>query len=235
MNVEAPKPAVKPVEHGVVVPHKPTLAQRALAWLIYALIRLVGATLRFRWDPFPPALSAATGPHIFCAWHNRLPLSMFIYRDFMRAHGRPQRLAAIVSASRDGAMMSRVLELFGVQPVRGSSSRRGAQAMLELAQLAEQGHDLALTPDGPRGPRYVCKEGAVYLAQLTGLGIVPGSCHLGWKISLKSWDRFQIPLPFSRATLTLGEPLAVPRDASDEAREALRRELDRRLLAMTKD
>ncbi len=235
MNVETPVQSAKPAQSGVVVPQKPTLARRALAWFIYAVIRLVGATLRFRWDPFPPALSAAAGPHIFCAWHNRLPLSIFVYRGFMRAHGRPPRLAAIVSASRDGAMMARLIELFGVQSVRGSSSRRGAQAMLELSRFAEQGHDLALTPDGPRGPRYVCKEGAVYLAQMTGLGVVPVSYHVGWKICLKSWDRFQIPLPFSRVTVTFGEPLAVPRDASDEAREALRRELDRRLQAMTKD
>lgn len=235
MNVEAPKRPARPAESGVVVPHKPTLAQRALAWLIYALVRLVGATARFRWDPFPSALSAAAGPHIFCAWHNRLPLSLFMYRGFMSAHGRPPRLAAIVSASRDGAMMARVIELFGVQPVRGSSSRRGALAMLELSRFAEQGHDLALTPDGPRGPRYECKEGPVSLAQLTGFAIVPASYHLGWKITLRSWDRFQIPLPFSRVTVSFGEPLAVPRDASDEAREALRRELDRRLLALTKD
>lgn len=131
--------------------------------------------------------------------------------------------------------MARVIGLFGVQPVRGSSSKRGAQAMLELSQFAEQGYDVALTPDGPRGPRYVCKEGAIYLAQMTGLGIVPASYHLGWKICLKSWDRFQVPLPFSRVTVTLGEPLAVPRDASGEARESLRRELDRRLQAVTKD
>ena len=235
MNVETPLRPASPAQSGVVVPHEPTLAQRALAWFIYAVIRLVGATLRFRWDAFPSALSAAAGPHIFCAWHNRLPLSAFVYRGFMRAHGRPPRLAAIVSASRDGAMMARLIGLFGIQPVRGSSSRRGAQAMLELSRFAEQGHDLALTPDGPRGPRYTCKEGAVYLAQMTGLGIVPVSYHLSWKISLKSWDRFQIPLPFSRVTVTFGEPLAVPRDASDEAREALRHELDRRLLAMTKD
>lgn len=235
MNVEVPKPAAKPLEFGVVVPHKPSLSQHVLAWLIYAVVRLVGATLRFHWDTFPQALSAAAGPHIFCAWHNRLPLSMFVYRGFMRARGRPPRLAAIVSASRDGAMMARLIELFGIQPVRGSSSRRGAQAMLELSRYAEQGHDLALTPDGPRGPRYVCKEGVVYLAQMTGLAIVPVSYHVGWKFCLKSWDRFQIPLPFSRVTVAFGEPLPVPRDASDEVREALRRELDQRLLAMTKD
>ena len=235
MNVEAPKQSVRPAESGVVIPHEPTLKQRALAWLVYALVRLVGATIRFRWEPFPRALSSAAGPHIFCAWHNRLPLSLFMYHGFMRAHGRPPRLAAIVSASRDGAMMTRLIELFGVRPVRGSSSRRGGQAMLELSRLAEQGHDIAVTPDGPRGPPYLCKEGPISLAQLTGFAIVPASYNLSWKISLKSWDRFQIPLPFSRVTVSFGEPLAVPRDASDEAREALRRELDRRLMAMTKD
>jgi lysophospholipid acyltransferase (LPLAT)-like uncharacterized protein len=235
MNVETPVQSAKPPQSGMVVPQEPTLARRALACFIYAVIRLVAATLRFRWDAFPSALSSAAGPHIFCIWHNRLPLSVFVYRGFMRAHGRPPRMVAIVSASRDGAMMTRLIELFGLQIVRGSSSRRGAQAMLELAQFAEQGYDVALTPDGPRGPRYVCKEGAVYLAQMTGMSIVPACYHLDWKFCLKSWDRFQIPLPFSRVTVTLGEPLAVPRDASDETREALRRELDRRLLALTRD
>lgn len=235
MNVEAPTQPASPVQSGVIVPHEPTFKQRVLAWLIYSVIRCVVATLRFRWDTFPSALSTSAGPHIFCVWHNRLPLCIPMYRGFMRAYGRPPRMAAIVSASRDGAMMSRLIELFGVQPVRGSSSKRGAQAMLELSRFAEQGYDLALTPDGPRGPRYVCKEGAVYLAQMTGLAIVPASCHVGWKICLKSWDRFQIPLPFSRVTVTLGEPLSVPRDASDDLRERLRLELDRRLLALTKD
>lgn len=235
MNVEAAKPTVRPADPGMVIPHEATLAQRALAWCIFTLVRCVGATMRFRWEPFPKALSESAGPHIFCAWHNRLPLCIHVYRGFLRAQGRPLKLAAIVSASRDGAMMARVIGLFGVQPVRGSSSKRGAQAMLELASLAEQGHDVALTPDGPRGPRYVCKEGVLSLAQLTGLAIVPVSYHLGWKISLKSWDRFQIPLPFSRVTVSFGEPLPVPRGVSAEGREVLRRELDRRLLALTKD
>ena len=235
MNVETPVQPARPANSGAVVPHEATLAQRALAWFIYTVIRLVGATLRFRQEPAPSALSAAAGPFIFCVWHNRLPLCIFMYRALMRARGRPPRIAAIVSASRDGAMMTRLIQLFGVQPVRGSSSRRGALAMLELAQFAEQGHDVALTPDGPRGPRYVCKEGVVSLAQFTGLAIVPASYHLGWKISLKSWDRFQIPLPFSRVTVSFAEPLDVPRDASLEAREELRRELDRRLLEVTKD
>src|SRR4030095_16452620 len=74
MNVEAPIQPTSPVQSGVIVPHEPTFKQRVLAWLIYTVIRLVVATLRFRWDAFPSALSASAGPHIFCVWHNRLPL-----------------------------------------------------------------------------------------------------------------------------------------------------------------
>src|SRR5213076_1928270 len=110
---------------------------------------------------------------------------------------------------------------FNVQPVRGSSSRRGPQALLELTTWAERGYDLAITPDGPRGPRYVVQDGAVAAAQLTGLAILPASYHLSRKIEIKSWDRFQVPLPFSRCEITIGRPMRVPADADDEAREAI--------------
>ena len=110
-----------------------------------------------------------------------------------------------MSASRDGAFLAAILERFGVQPVRGSSSRRGAQALLELTTWAERGYDLAITPDGPRGPRYVVQDGAMSLAQITGLPIVPVSYFLKWKIQLKSWDGFQIPLPFSICEVTAGK------------------------------
>ena len=113
-----------------------------------------------------------------------------------RKRGRPDS-PAIVSASRDGAFLTGILEYFKVQPVRGSSSRRGPQALLELTTWAERGYDLAITPDGPRGPRYVVQDGVISLAQLTGLPIVPVSYYVNWKIRVKSWDRFQIPLPFS--------------------------------------
>ena len=82
-------------------------------------------------------------------------------------------MAALVSASKDGGFLSGILELFGVQPVRGSSSRRGPQALLELTTWAERGHDLTITPDGPRGPCYQVQDGVMSLAQLTGLPIVP--------------------------------------------------------------
>jgi lysophospholipid acyltransferase (LPLAT)-like uncharacterized protein len=144
-------------------------------------------------------------------------------------------LAAMVSASKDGAFLASILECFKVQPVRGSSSRRGPQALLELTTWAERGYDLAITPDGPRGPRYVVQEGVMSLAQLTGLPIVPASYHLNWKVRLHSWDRFQIPLPFTRCEFFFGRPLRVPREASDAQREGLRRQLEQTLNEITKD
>jgi lysophospholipid acyltransferase (LPLAT)-like uncharacterized protein len=131
--------------------------------------------------------------------------------------------------------LSGILECFRVQPVRGSSSRRGPQALLELTTWSERGYDLAITPDGPRGPCYVVQEGVMSLAQITGLQIVPFSYSLKWKIRVKSWDRFQIPLPFSRCDMVFGKALRVPRDATDTQREALRQELEQTMRGMAVD
>jgi lysophospholipid acyltransferase (LPLAT)-like uncharacterized protein len=135
----------------------------------------------------------------------------------------------MVSASKDGGFLAAILECFRVEPVRGSSSRRGRQALLELTTCAKRGYDLAITPDGPRGPRYQVQDGVMSLAQVTGLPVVPFSFRAQWKIQAKSWDRFQIPLPFSRCELVMGEQMLVPREASDDERKELRRQLEHRL------
>jgi hypothetical protein len=160
---------------------------------------------------------------------------MIAYFDYVKKRNRTPGMAAMVSASRDGAFLAGILECFGVQPVRGSSSRRGRQALLELTTWAERGYDLAITPDGPRGPCYVVQPGVMSLAQLTGLPIVPVSYHLGWKIRAKSWDRFQIPLPFACCEMIYEKPIYVPREASDTEREALRKELETKLRAISND
>ena len=144
-----------------------------------------------------------------------------------RRYGR--KLAALVSASKDGALLAAVLGKFGVEQVRGSSSRRGPQALLELATRGEMGYDLAVTPDGPKGPRYIAQAGVISLAQITGFPIIAVTCNTRRKISIKSWDRFQIPLPFSRCELILNKPLFVPREACAVRREELRKELENSL------
>jgi len=222
---------------GVVVPRQLKWYDRLLATIIYTLIELVGRTLRLKWDPEAGLDRIGhTRQAIFCIWHNRLATCMIVYRDYMCGKERRQaKLAAIVSASKDGGIVARILEHFGVEPVRGSSSRRGPQALLELTSWAEQGYDLAITPDGPRGPRYITQPGVISLAQLTGLPIVPISYSYRWKLSTRSWDRFQVPIPFSRGVVRMGRPLEVPRDAGEEQRELLRKELEIRLNEITAD
>ena len=150
-----------------------------------------------------------------------------------RRHSR--KLAALVSASKDGALLSAILDRFGIEQVRGSSSRRGPQALLELTTRGENGYDLAVTPDGPKGPRYVVNQGVVQLAQLTGLPIVPVTINTRWKFCLRSWDGFQIPIPFSRCEIILRRPIHVAKEADDPKREEIRRELEASLKSSSID
>ncbi len=221
---------------GIVIPHQPSWRQRLAAVLLYFLLRLLALIIRRRWTdrsgyfgPPPP------GPAIYCIWHNRLALSMLLYYGYAGKHNRVAGFAAMVSASRDGGFLAGVLQRFGVHTVRGSTSRRGPQALRELTTLARRNYDLAITPDGPRGPRYVVQDGVIALAQLTGLPIIPMGHHAAWKIRLKSWDQFQIPLPFSRVELFFGPPIRVPREASPADRETFRLQVENALKEISRD
>jgi lysophospholipid acyltransferase (LPLAT)-like uncharacterized protein len=230
-------PRLKPRKRvsGVVVPNAPTRLQRVVAWLIGTALKLLAATLRYRINGQRGPIGLPPQPLIFALWHNRLALCTKLYRSFGRPERPDDRLAALISASKDGALLAALLENHRMQPVRGSSSRRGAQALVELTSWAERGYDIAVTPDGPRGPCYIMQPGVMTLAQLTGMPILPCSYRLHWKIRLKSWDRFQIPLPFARCDVFTGDLIRVPRDASDEVRDGLRQQLQDALMAITHD
>jgi lysophospholipid acyltransferase (LPLAT)-like uncharacterized protein len=218
------------------VPHPPKWHQRLAALLIYTTIRCLAATSRFRVDASSPFYSELPPEKIiFAIWHNRLVLSLIIYHRYVTRRDRTRKLAAIASASRDGGLVAGIIQFFSVLPVRGSSSRRAAQALREMVALAERGYDLAITPDGPRGPRYTLPEGVIATAQLSGLTIVPVAYHLNWKICLKTWDRFQIPLPFCRCDISTAPTMRVPRDVTAAEREALRKKLEDDLRHITRD
>ena len=123
----------------------------------------------------------------------------------------------LTSASGDGAIIAAVMESFGLQSVRGSSSRRGASALLGLAGALEQGRDLGVTPDGPRGPLYQLGPGVVFLARQTGAPIQPIRVEFSRALRLKSWDRFMIPLPFARARVIYDALISVAPEADPEA------------------
>ncbi len=230
-----PKP-IPPRKSGVVVPQKPKWHGRLAARLIYGLTQLVAATTRFRWEDKSGLMKLGDNNQaIYSIWHNRLAYSLVIYQRYVREHTGGRELASLVSASKDGGLLARVLELFGTRPVRGSSSRRGPQALREMVSSAEEGCILAITPDGPRGPCYQVQEGIIGLAQVTALPVIPVSYHLTFKIRMKSWDRFQVPLPFGQCTVRFGEPITVSRSATDEEREQLRLELQKRMMDLTED
>jgi hypothetical protein len=156
----------------------------------------------------------------------------YLFRKYWRKRRR-DRVAVLVSASKDGEKLARVLSKFNLICVRGSSSRRGKEALRELTHLVNEGHDAGITPDGPRGPKYHCHDGAISLAQLTQAPIIPVSYDLGHKITVNSWDGFMIPLPFTHATLRIGPPMIVPLDARDRQREQKRLELENVLKSLS--
>jgi len=220
----------------VVIPHTPRWYQRVGACVVFAVLRTLAMTLRSKWnDRSGYYENGNSEPVIFAVWHNRLALTMAAYYGYAHKRSRTAGLAAMVSASKDGGFLAAILERFRVEPVRGSSSRRGPQALLELTTWAERGYDLAITPDGPRGPCYQVQDGVMSLAQVTGLPIIPFSYYLHWKLRLKSWDQFQIPLPFSRCEMFLERPMRVPREATEAERETLRRQLEHTLQSISRD
>ncbi len=236
MDAAGGQPRTRPRQSGVVVPHRTTFAQQLGAWLVFLALRGLALTLRRRWKDqsgwFTPA---STSQAIYVVWHNRLALCLEVFFGYVQPRRQGKGLAAMVSASKDGGFLTGILERYGVQPVRGSSSRRGPQALLELTGWAERGYDLAITPDGPRGPCYVVQPGVISLAQLTGLPIIPVSYSLSWCVRVKSWDRFLVPLPFARWETVFAAPVRVPREASDAEREQLRKQLEAALREITRD
>ena len=231
-----PEPATVVRSAGPVVPEKARWNGRLAARLIWLIVRSVSLTLRWELDD-RSGLIRGDGKQrlIFAIWHNRLALSLELYNKYVVTQHPERKMAALVSASRDGGLLARVLELFGTQPIRGSSSRRGSRALREIVAAGADGFDLAITPDGPRGPCYSMRDGVVAAGQLTGLPILPVSYHLSAKWRLRSWDRFQIPVPFCRCRVTVGEAVWAGPDLDDAARETLRAKLQASLLAITAD
>ena len=222
---------------GVVIPHQAKWYQKLLAALIVFLIRAMALTVRHRLVDHAGYFQGRRVEKkiIFALWHNRLALAPILYQRYVRQYEPARRMVGLVSASRDGGLLAQILEYFGVETARGSSSRRGGQALVEIASRVHGGSDVTITPDGPRGPCYEAHEGVITTAQITGLPIIPASTYLTWKICLNSWDKFQIPLPFTRCDTIMGKPMAIPREISDEEREAFRKQLEQTLKEITRD
>lgn len=202
---------------------------RVLVAFGFRLLQVWSHTIRFDVEDRGKILHTPVSERLIgAAWHNRLLLLPFALRRFL-----PQRQgAALISASRDGAWLSTLVRRFGFSVVRGSSSRKGAAAMLQLADVIASGHDVVITPDGPRGPVYRPGGGIILLAQKTGARIVPLHLEYSRCWRLPSWDRFILPRPFTRVRFILGPPHQVLATSSEEEFEAERERLKAAMMAL---
>ena len=198
---------------------------KIVAWLI----RAVGNTLHFRVINHAGMTFPTDKRHIWVFWHNRMFLIPWLRENLIPG----QEGAFLTSPSGDGSIIADACSDFKLKPVRGSSSRRGAQAMVELAHYVKTGHDIGITPDGPRGPRYHMNLGVIKLAQLTGAELMPVHIRYDHAFRFKTWDGFLLPMPFSGVEIEFGKPFAVPRRMTEEQCEAERLQLEETLVAGT--
>jgi lysophospholipid acyltransferase (LPLAT)-like uncharacterized protein len=205
--IDAPAPAAAP---AAAVPAR-------VRWAVAAgsrVLRLLARTWRVRevgregWHA-RRAAGAAGGGVVVALWHGQmLPLV---------AHHRDEGVAVLISEHRDGEIIARVVRAFGFATVRGSTSRGGGRALLELVSVLRRGREVAVTPDGPRGPRHSFAPGALVAAQRAGVPLVGVVAHVDRSWRLGSWDRFEIPKPFARIVFAYSEPTPVPGATPREA------------------
>ena len=199
-------------------------------WVLAVIYRIIFKCF-YRVEIVDPMNYRPTGRGMIgLAWHNRLLFFPVLFPAETRRH-----TTAVISASRDGQYIADFAAQFGLESLRGSSTRGGASAQRAAIQAIKAGKNVIFTPDGPRGPRYEIKRGPVQLASLTGTKIVPLAINASSCWALHSWDGFQIPKPFSKLTLVIGEGIDVPPDLDDAGLEFWRKKVEAALLAVTKD
>ncbi|MFL5574431.1 MAG: lysophospholipid acyltransferase family protein [Gemmatimonadaceae bacterium] len=190
--------------------------ERRLRWLTrlgYRGIRALASTWRVRVVHHEPvdALRAEREPVVFAFWHGQMLPLLFHHRD--------EGVAILISSHRDGEIIARIAHRFGFRTVRGSTSRGGGRALLGLVRELERGGEVAVTPDGPRGPAERFAPGALIAAQRANAHIVPVAATADRAWRLRSWDRFLVPKPFARVTVAYGPPTRVAATTAREATE----------------
>jgi lysophospholipid acyltransferase (LPLAT)-like uncharacterized protein len=194
-----------------------------IAALGYPIIAALGSTFRWREEGagYLQEVVASGRQPILALWHGRILPATIYFRN--------RGVVAVTSQNFDGEWIARIMRRFGYAQARGSTSRGGARALLQLSREMADGRPAAFTVDGPRGPAYQAQPGAVWLAKVTGNPIVLFHVEAEPCWTARSWDRAQIPKPWSRVAMVIGAPMDVPPDADEDALETMRLELERRL------
>jgi lysophospholipid acyltransferase (LPLAT)-like uncharacterized protein len=188
------------------------------------LIKLLALTIRIDDDPKGFNEKIKSLHVIYAFWHCMMLIPTHV--------GRKNKIQVLISQHSDGEYIAQVIKRLGFGVIRGSTTRGGIRAVKALVGKAREGYPLAITPDGPRGPRFIVQQGSIYLGKKTQLPIIPTVVGLSRYWELPSWDRFRIPKPFSRALVMYGEPIHIPPNISDEEMEHYRLLLEQTMKEM---
>jgi len=195
---------------------KQRLIIRIAGVLLYWLIRAIGVTVKFEvigWEHHTEA-----EPLIYCFWHNRIPIATYFWRK--------RGIVVMSSRSFDSEYIARFIQRFGYGAARGSSTRGARAALIQMIRAVRSGKSAAFTVDGPKGPIYEAKPGALLLAAKSGAAILPFSISLEHCWRLPSWDRIEIPKPFTRAVVVIGERFYLKQGDDEEQQRRFQRTLD---------
>jgi len=209
--------------------HQIPLSQRALIRLGSILVRILCATLRYKLIDETSFLDEPVPrPVILLIWHNRILAMPVLYRRYCPSR---RGLRVLTSTSRDGAYLSEFVRYFGLGSVRGSSSSRGAAAFFDLIRTLEDGFDLCVTPDGPRGPCYSLGPGVILLSERCHIPLIPLSIEYSAYWRFNSWDGFAVPKPFSKVTVTILPRIQIGLTGSETEFENQRQRVEKAMTA----
>jgi lysophospholipid acyltransferase (LPLAT)-like uncharacterized protein len=185
----------------------------------FVLIRLICLTIRWQVAGEEHFASISRTGHlpIYTFWHNRIFLGTYFFRN--------RRIVVMTSRSKDGEYIARFIQRFGYGAVRGSSTRGAVGALVEMVKLMRAGCPAGFSIDGPKGPKYVAKMGAVLLSKKTGNPVLPFSLTPAKRWEINSWDKLQIPMPFTKALVEFSAPIYVAKDADEKMLETKQKEL----------
>ena len=208
---------------------KTSFGQKIIGFLFYLITKIIFLSIRWKFynEDQKSNIFNVDNQYIFCCWHNRL---------FLGPHLLPRNriINALQSSHSDGMITSIAFKYLGMNVILGSSMKGGMQAFRKMVKCIQNGESIAITPDGPKGPKESVKEGIIKLAQITGAPIVP----LVWTTKkfkvIDSWDHFVIPFPFSKGIYTFGKPIYVDKKISENNFEILRLEVENEIKRLTK-
>lgn len=196
---------------------KVRLRKRLAIFLGYSAVRLIGRSLRLEVQG-NEKFEGKDQKLIFCGWHGK----SLIFANYFRKRG----YWVIISNSNDGDIQNEIFLRLGYRTIRGSTAREGVRAALQGVKKLREGGTMAITPDGPRGPSGVVQGGVMLMAHKSGAGLVPVGISAQNAIYARSWDKYMLPKPFSRARMIFGDPLTIPENATEEEIEAIRLQLE---------